>query len=68
MGTDWTMSIVSYLKNGILLEDRNTFHMLRVLLSHFVLIGDVLYRRVFSRPYLRCLALTKADYVMREVH
>ena len=68
MGTDWTMSIVSYLKNGILPEDHNTFHMLRVLLSHFVLIGDVLYKRVFSRPYLRCLALAKADYVMREVH
>ena len=68
MGTNWTMSIVSYLKNGILPEDRNTSHMLRVLLSHFVLIGDVLYKRVFSHPYLRCLALAKADYVMREVH
>ena len=33
-----------------------------------MLIGDVLYKRGFSRPYLRCLSNNEADYVMREVH
>ena len=33
-----------------------------------VLIKDVLYKRGFSRPYLRCLGTEEADYVMREVH
>ena len=32
------------------------------------MIGDVLYKRGFSRPYLRCLTPGKVDYVMREVH
>ena len=32
------------------------------------MIGDVLYKRGFSRQYLRCLSLEEADYVMREVH
>ena len=29
---------------------------------------DVLYKRGFSHPYLRCLGPEEADYVMREVH
>ena len=32
------------------------------------MIKDVLYKRGFSHPYLRCLGNEKADYVMREVH
>ena len=32
------------------------------------MIKDVLYKRGFSRPYLRCLGNEEADYVMREVH
>ena len=30
--------------------------------------GDVLYKRSFSLPYLRCLRPSEADYVLREVH
>ena len=33
-----------------------------------MLIKDVLYKRGFSRLYLRCLCQEEADYVMREVH
>ena len=33
-----------------------------------MLIRDVLYKRGFSRLYLRCLSHDEADYVMREVH
>ena len=33
-----------------------------------MLIRDVLYKRGFSRPYLRCLSHEKVDYVIREVH
>ena len=34
----------------------------------FVLIKDVLYKRGFSCPYLRCLGPEEADFIMREVH
>ncbi|KAF1856864.1 hypothetical protein Lal_00001586 [Lupinus albus] len=30
--------------------------------------GDVLYKRSFSLPYLRCLRPSEADYVLREVN
>ena len=41
---------------------------LKVQVPRFVLIKDVLYKRGFSRPYLRCLGNEEADYVMRKVH
>ena len=33
-----------------------------------MLIKDILYKRGFSRPYLKCLNSEEANYVMREVH
>ena len=33
-----------------------------------MLIADVLYKKGFSRPYLRCLTLDEADYIIREVY
>ena len=30
--------------------------------------NEVLYKRGFSQPYLRCLAPDEANYVLREVH
>ena len=62
------MPIKSYHRNETLLEDRNASHKLKVQSSCFVIIGDVLYKRGFSRLYLRCLIPDKVDYVIREVH
>ena len=59
-GNYWTTPITSYLKDGVLPNDKEA--------ASFALIKDVLYKRGFSRPYLRCLIPEEADYVMREVH
>ena len=67
-GADWTTPIISYLKNWTLLKDHNASRRLKVQSSRFVLIRDVLYKRGFSRPYLRCLVPNEVDYVIREVH
>ena len=64
----WTTTIASYLKDGILLDKKEVARKLKVRATRFVLIKDVLYKRGFSHPYLRCLGNDKADYVMREVH
>ena len=42
--------------------------MIKVQAARFVMIKDVLYKRGFSHPYLRCLGNEEADYVTREVH
>ena len=65
---NWTMPLISYLKTGVLPNEKGAARKLKVQGSRFVLIKDILYKRGFSRPYLRCLGQEEADYVMREVH
>ena len=49
-------------------DGKDAARKLKVQVSRFVQIRDVLYKRGFSRPYPRCLSHDEADYVMREVH
>ena len=65
---NWTTPLISYLKTGVLLDEKNTARKLKVQAARFVLMKDVLYKRGFTRPYLRCLGHEEANYVMREIH
>ena len=65
---NWTTPLKTYLRSSILLDGKNAARKLKVQASRFVLIRDVLYKRGFSRPYLRCLSHNEVDYMMREVH
>ena len=60
----WTTPITSYLKDGMLLDEKKAARKLKVQAARFILIKDILYKRGFPRPYLRCLIPEKADYVM----
>ena len=60
--------MIAYLRTGILLDGKDAARKMKVQTSRFVLIRDVLYKRGFSQPYLRCLSHDEANYVMREVH
>ena len=62
------MPLISYLRDGVLPDGKDAARKLKVRASYFVLIKEVLYKRGFSRLYLRCLGPEEADYVMREVH
>ena len=66
--SNWTITIASYLKDGVLPDKKEATRKLKVRAVRFVLIKDVLYKRGFSHPYLRCLVNEKVNYVMREVH
>ena len=63
-----TTPIMSYLKDGLLPEDREEVRKLRVRAAKFVLLDEVLYKKGFSQPYLRCLTLDKSHYVMRDIY
>ncbi|XP_050241856.1 uncharacterized protein LOC126690771 [Quercus robur] len=65
---NWMTSIISYLKDGQLLEEKDEARKLRVRSARYVLLNEVLYKRGFSQPYLRCLIPDEANYVLREVH
>ena len=60
--------IVSFLKDRRLPEGKDEARKLRVKSARYILMDEVLYKRGFSQPFLRCLALDEANYVLREVH
>ena len=65
---NWMAPIISYLKDGSLPEGKDEARRLRVRSARYVLLNEVLYKRGFSQPYLRCLLPDEANYVLREVH
>ena len=65
---NWTTQLISYLKNGMLPNGKDATRKLKVQASRFVLTKDVLYKRGFFCPYLRCLIPEEAEYIMREIH
>ena len=60
--------IVSYLRDRRILEEKDEARKLRVRSARYVLMDEVLYKRGFSQPYLRCLAPDEVNYVLREVN
>ena len=60
--------IIFYLKDRRLLEGKDEARKLRIRSARYVLLDEVLYKRGFSQPYLRCLAPDEANYVLREAH
>ena len=61
---NWTTPIASYLRDSVLPGDKEATRKLKVQVTRFILIKDILYKRGFSRPYLRCLVPEEANYVM----
>ena len=59
---NWMALIVSYLKDRKLSERKDKARKLRLRAARYVLMGEVLYKRGFSQPYLRCLAPDEANY------
>ena len=66
--SNWTTPLISYLKAEILLNGKDAVRKLKVQASQFILMKDILYKRGFSRPYLRCLVPKETEYIMRKVH
>ncbi|XP_012851807.1 PREDICTED: uncharacterized protein LOC105971499 [Erythranthe guttata] len=64
----WFTPILKYLKKRELLADPTEARKLKTRAARFVIVGEELYKRGFSSPYLKCLDPTTADYVLREVH
>ena len=41
---------------------------LRIQATKYILIDEVLYKKSFSLPYLKCLGSNEAQYALREIH
>ena len=64
---NWMTPIISNLKDESLPKGKDEARRLRVRSARYVLLNDVLYKRGFSQPYLKCLSPDEANYVLREV-
>ncbi|GKV01449.1 hypothetical protein SLEP1_g14000 [Rubroshorea leprosula] len=64
----WTDPIRAYLLNGTVPGNKQEEVKLRRKASWYTLVGDVLYKRSYSLPLLRCLTPYEAEYALREVH
>ena len=65
---EWMIPIIRYLKEGWLPEDKTEARKIQIRAAHFVIINDVLYRRGYSLPCLRCTSSEEVDYILREMH
>lgn len=66
--TIWMTPIKAFLKKGEL-SDGNVY---AIRIKHGVpmslIIDGLLYKRGYSRPYLRCIAIPNSDSILRELH
>ncbi|KAI5343971.1 hypothetical protein L3X38_011848 [Prunus dulcis] len=64
----WMSHIYSYLTNGTLPEDKAQAQKLRYRSARYTVINNVLYKRGYTTPYLKCLTAEQGDYILREIH
>lgn len=53
--TNWTTPISSYLKDGKFPSDSEEARKIKKRATRFTILNNVLYKRGFSLPYLRCV-------------
>ncbi|GKD34857.1 reverse transcriptase domain-containing protein [Tanacetum coccineum] len=67
-GPTWMDPILKYLKIGALPNDIDEARKIRIKAPQYSLKGDVLYRKGYLTPWLRCVGPEQASYVLREAH
>nr|GEV71382.1 hypothetical protein [Tanacetum cinerariifolium] len=53
---------------GILLEERKKARTIRRKAGRYAVISEMLYKKYFLGPWLRCVGPLQANYVLREIH
>ena len=60
--------ILSFLQDRHLPQDPGEARKIRKMVARFTILNDVLYKRGFSMPYLKCVNADKAKYILDEIH
>ena len=64
----WMTLILSFLQDGHLLQDVEKARKVRKRAARFMILNDILYKRGFSMPYLKCIDEEEAKYILKEIH
>jgi hypothetical protein len=65
---DWVESIIQFLEEGILPEDRKEAKKLQMKVARHTLIQGILYKRGQTLPLLKCVAKKEGAYILKEIH
>jgi len=64
----WMTPIISFLQDGRLPQDVEEARKVRKRIARFTILNDTLYKRGFSMPYLKCIDVEEAKYILEEIH
>ena len=64
----WMTPIISFLQEGHLPQDANEAKKIKKMAAKFTVLNDILYKRGFSMPYLKCVDEDEAKYILKEIH
>ncbi|XP_076902251.1 uncharacterized protein LOC143556933 [Bidens hawaiensis] len=64
----WMTPIMAYLSSGVLPEEKAATRKIRHKALNYQMQDEVLYRRSFLGPLMRCVDAEDANYLIREVH
>ncbi|GKC38167.1 reverse transcriptase domain-containing protein [Tanacetum coccineum] len=67
-GYCWMSPLIEYLMEGTLPKEAKKARAIKIKARQCTLINDVLYKKSFLEPWLRCVGPTQAEYVVREIH
>ena len=66
--SNWMTPIRAYIQEGTLPNNPLEAKKLRMRASKFTILQDILYKKDYSLPLLRCLSPGEANYALREIH
>lgn len=64
----WMSPIFSYLTNRIVPDNKAQAWKILYQSVRYTAINDVLYKRDYTTPYLKCITPEQGDYILREIH
>ncbi|GJZ58488.1 hypothetical protein Tco_0613982 [Tanacetum coccineum] len=67
-GDSWMTPIHEYLTDETLLAKRKKARAIKRKSQSFAIINEILYKKSFLGPWLRCVGPSQANYVLREIH
>nr|GEY44022.1 reverse transcriptase domain-containing protein [Tanacetum cinerariifolium] len=67
-GHTWMTPVYEYLTEGILPEEKKKARTVRRKAGRYAMINEVLHKKSFIGPWLRCVGPLQANYVLREIH
>ena len=62
------MPIVSFLQDEHLPQDAEEAKKIKKRATRFTILNDILYKRGFFLPYLKCVDEDEAKYILEEIH